>query len=184
MSEKLTLSVEKKHHNIDAAPEAKRNIERIKHAGDSAEKEHQQRNIESMSRRVESLAISGKEVSRNESEQVNQGPQFKTKELKLDAYRKTIRQVQTSLNPIPRAFSKIAHQPAIEKISDISAQTIARPWGVLIGGVVALLGSFFVIVVSRKIGFEYNYSVILILYIAGYSAGSVYELARKSLKRD
>ncbi len=102
--------------------------------------------------------------------------------LKGDAFKRSLKTVRAKLPAPARAFSKIIHNETVDTISNVGAQTIARPSGVLGGGIVAFAGSLILLYVSKHYGFRYNYLVMIILFVAGFAAGSLIEFSIWSLR--
>ena len=96
--------------------------------------------------------------------------------LKTKAYKRVLTKTQHKLNKPARAFSKFTHNPAIDKISNVSAQTIARPSGFLGGSIFAFLGSSIVYYYSKHYGFKYNYLLVFMFFVGGYAVGALLEL--------
>lgn len=103
--------------------------------------------------------------------------------LKKDSYKNLLAQARAQLPAASRQFSKVIHQKNIEAISNVSAQTVARPSGILGGGLGALAGSIVLLYYSKHYGFEYNYSFFLVMFIAGFIAGLAIELLVHFVRR-
>jgi len=97
--------------------------------------------------------------------------------LKSAAYDQTLRRIQQKLPKTAQAFSKIAHNKTVDAASDIGANTIARPSGILGGSLCALLGSLILLYYSRHYGFRYNYGFFVVLFVGGFLVGLLAELA-------
>lgn len=182
MSEKLSPRHES-GESLDLNEQAKSNLER---ALSEAEKspDTTDATIEKLRQQVEHKAISGKELTPGENETTRQSHSFGAhQELKTDAYKRGLRRIQSQLQGPEKQFSKVVHRPVIEKVSNIGAQTIARPSGILAGGLVALLGSSFLLYTARRYGFSYNFSLFILLFVAGYFAGLLIELLIRTLRR-
>ena len=80
-------------------------------------------------------------------------------------------------------MSKFIHQKIIESVSEVGAKTIARPSGIIGGGLLALVGSLLVLVVARKVGFEVPYSLFAVLFIIGFVLGLIVEFTRNIFKK-
>lgn len=130
-------------------------------------------------------AVSAKEISVGEHKETTQhSPAMVQKELKADAFNRTLIKVRRQLNPVDRVFSKLVHQPVIDAVSEFSGKTIARPSGLLGGGLFALIGSSLLLYISKHYGFEYNFTVFLIMFAGGFAAGLFAELAMKLAKNN
>ena len=97
--------------------------------------------------------------------------QHVTRELKAIQYKETMRYVRRHLSPRQRKFSSFIHAPSIEKVSEVGAKTIARPSGLLGGGLIAFVGSISVLYVARQYGFEVPNSLFIALFIVGFGIG-------------
>lgn len=103
--------------------------------------------------------------------------------LKTESYASLLKQASTHLPTASEQFSKIIHQKNIEAISNIGAQTIARPSGLLGGGIGALIGSTTLLYTSKHYGFKYNYAFFLIIFLAGFLVGLALEAIIKLLRK-
>lgn len=179
MSEKLHSTPETSIEPIDTSEALKRSLEQL----ETAAKHEQQPDTTELRRQVEKLAVSGKESGAGEKHKASYHPHVSHKQIKHTAYVRTLAKVQEQLPTASRVFSKAVHQPTIEKVSNIGAQTIARPSGILAGGLSAFIGSGFVLYMSRKYGFQYNYTLFVALFVGGYFAGLFIELLARLIKR-
>lgn len=133
---------------------------------------------------VKEHAISGKEISVGEHEQTqNQSPMAITKEIKAKAYRKTLAEAQRRLPKTERTFSKIIHQPMVESISEVGSKTVARPSGILGGGICAFLGTSVLFYMSKHYGYQFNFLIFLLLFVGGFSFGMILELIFNGLRK-
>ncbi len=87
-----------------------------------------------------------------------------------------LKQIQRKLKTTDRSLSKVIHQPVVRAISETSGKTVARPSGLLGGGLVAFLGTSVYLFMARHIGLDYNYSVFLVLFFGGFAIGLGLEL--------
>lgn len=157
-----------KHHSKEASPDT------------SVEHDH---NIDKIQASIHKEAVSGKDLAVEHHHSDSQPILGLQRELKATAYQKTLHKVQAKLNPTERSFSRVIHQPLVESVSEVSAKTVARPSGVLGGGLVTFLGSGALLYMAKHYGFEYNYFVFIALFLAGFLVGSVMELSIRALKR-
>lgn len=185
MSEKLHSNHEHGSEKLNIDKESRNNLEKIR---ERAEKSHDNspERTEHAKSKVESHAVSGKEytVGENESSVNHTSHVYNQKRLKADSFKKTMSSVRRKLPKSERTFSKVIHNKKVEKVSEIGAKTVARPSGILGGGLVALLGSIFAIYMANHYGFEYNFFVFIVLLVGGYLVGSVLEIIYFSLKRN
>ena len=103
--------------------------------------------------------------------------------LKKDSYANLLRQTQQRLPTISKQFIKVIHRRNIEAISNVGAQTVARPSGLLGGGLGALVGSIVLLYTSKHYGFRYNYAFFLITFLVGFLVGLLVEVLVRLVKR-
>ncbi len=178
--EHLSESHEHKSESLSAEAESRLNLERIQKKAQSAELES--KNIDSLQEQVEQQAVSGKEITIGERESTHHdSPIGVQRELKADAYKRSLQKIRKELPWPDRALSKLTHQPYIEAISEFSGKTIARPSGILGGGVISTLGSGALLYIAKHYGFKYNFLAFLILFMAGFAVGLIVELLLRLL---
>ena len=114
---------------------------------------------------------------RHENEQAEKHRSKETKEDKPltkkdidNSYRKTLTNVQNQLSAPSRAFSKVIHNPVVEKTSD-------RP-NLIISGALGAIASVFVYFIAKRYGYLLSGSEVIVLFVAGWSIGAVIEYAR------
>lgn len=142
--------------------------------------------IETIRGAIEHEAVSHEhEINKIEHEQHDEHRphHYLTKKIKNQQYQKTVAEIQKSLSPSQQRFSKLVHQPAIEKVSEVGAKTIARPSGILGGALFALIGSSIVMYIARHIGFEVPNTIFILLFITGFAVGLLLELLLHTLHR-
>jgi hypothetical protein len=175
MTEKHHESLPKHHEQIDLNKEIAKNLERVK---DQAEQgESHDHSIDKIKASIHKEAVSAREVTVGEHRQDSNAPLVgMQRELKAEAYDKTIQRVRNHLNPVERNLSKVIHHPVVEPISELSSKTLARPSGILGGGIAALVGSGAVLYMAKHYGFRYNLTTFLVLLVGGFACGTLVEL--------
>lgn len=146
----------------------------------AARSEHEHRKkVQHIREKIQEAARSEKSVAsdlENQGETEQNHPVTINKELKAHAYNRTLRRAQAQLPVAYRTFSKVIHAPAIEAASEAIGKTVARPSGILAGGVAAFLGSSAFLWVARHYGYEYNFLLFVFLFAGGFLLGLVTEL--------
>jgi hypothetical protein len=177
MSEQLRSSGEHGVESIDTSAEVQKNLERLQEKAEQAEKDPLQKHVESLAKAAETQAVSGKELNVGDKQGESSNQTFGVqKQLKADAYKKTIRKIQSQL-PLPeRVASRIIHQPVVDALSNVASKTVARPSGFFFGSLVALLGSSAFLYMAKNYGFTYNYAVLFMLFVGGFALGLILEL--------
>ncbi len=132
--------------------------------------------------------INAKATSRDEAliEQQEQEPETHTlginRELKDMAYQRTLTRVRKDLSTSERTFSKVVHNPTIEAVSNATSKTVARPSGLLAGGIFAFLGSTVFLWIAKHNGYEYNFLLFALFFAGGFAVGLVIELLLRILR--
>lgn len=98
-------------------------------------------------------------------------------ELKNITLGRELKQIRRKLKAPDRVLSKVVHQKAVRAVSEASSKTLARPSGLLGGGIVAFVGTTSYLLLTRHIGMQYNYFVFLVLFFGGFLLGLGLELA-------
>lgn len=175
MSERLHPTYEQHGEKLDLDAETKRNLEHIKDKAETAEVEPE--NIDKLQEAAHEQAVSAKEITIGEHEQAPQASYIGLqRELKADAYKRTLQKVRMHLSAPEKLLSKVIHKPAVEALDSTSSKTVARPSGILGGGIVSLVGSSLLLYSAKHYGFRYNFFVFFLLFIGGFVLGVVLEL--------
>lgn len=91
------------------------------------------------------------------------------------SYKQHMKQLQTELNPAQRTFSKVIHNPIVEKTSEVVGSTIARPNAILSGAMVAFFLVLGVYVVSKFYGYTLSGFESIGAFIVGWILGLLYD---------
>ncbi len=146
------------------------------HEADSSAK------IEALKQKAEREAVSKHKVQVDAKEPIH-SQTIINRELKLLTLKRTLSRLRRHLSGPEKVFSKIIHQPAVDKVSRAGEKTIARPYGILAAGVTALLGSSILLLTAKHYGFRYNLSVFFILLATGYLGGTFLEVLVRALNK-
>lgn len=138
--------------------------------------------IEKLSKKVHEHARSSSDILDDHSEQTAP-PAFQTHSKHPHTASQTLNQAQRRLKPLEQKFSHVIHNPAVDTASNIAGGTVARPSGLLWGGIFSLIGSIGVIVICRYYGYEYNYLIGLASFAGGFIVGLILEAGLKLVKR-
>ncbi len=150
--------------------------------GKNAQHEHAER-LDEIRKQTETLSKSSKESDKHGEKQISsenvEKPIHVNKELKNMAYQRTLRRTRRQLNTPSRLLSKVIHQPVIESVSEVAGKTIARPSGLLTGGIAAFVGSSLFLWISRYYGYEFNFLLFIIFFVGGFFIGLLVEVIVK-----
>ena len=185
MSENLSGGQHEKlapKESMEAKEQLEHMAEKLK---DSAEKEaSKERGGEKLKARetAEKEAISGKEQSPAGSEKKSAKEPVHRSHKQM-TYRATMRRVEGKLPGYQRRFSKVINNDTVDKVSNITSKTVARPSGLLGGGVVAFLALLIVTIYASRYGWEVSGSEFIIFVVVGWAIGLVAEAIYKLIRR-
>jgi hypothetical protein len=101
---------------------------------------------------------------------------FVNADLKKVTLQREIQSIRRKLPVAQRALSKVIHQPVVRVVSEVTSKTATRPSGLLGGGFVAFLGSAIYLYMTKHVGFTYNYTIFLLLFLGGFVLGLALEI--------
>lgn len=135
--------------------------------------------------RAKHEAISGKDVSIEKTKQTtgHGTSPLVDRELRRLMFKRTLTSVQKQLSAPSRTFSKVVHNPTVDRVSAAAEKTVARPKGILAGGIVAFVGCIYTLYLAKHYGFRYNLILFVVLFTTGYIITTLVEVALVVLKR-
>lgn len=106
-----------------------------------------------------------------------------SKAQKKAAYKSEMRKIQQQLPPTARVFSKIVHNPAVEVVSDVAAETIMRPSFLIVGATAGIIVGGGLYITAKIYGFTLPNSQFLLAFIVGGVIGVAGELLLRLFRR-
>lgn len=119
---------------------------------------------------LESEAVHHEEATRS-----NHHPVLVNKQIKEMSFSRSMTRARKKLSAPSRAFSKVIHVEAIDKSSEFIGKTVARPSSMLSGAFFAFIGTSALLWATRYYGYEYNYLLVILLFVGGAIIGVVGE---------
>lgn len=113
---------------------------------------------------------------RSPAERRNNGPIGKAE--REASFNATMQDIQAHMSSSSKAFSKVIHNKAVEKVSDIGASTVARPNALLSGAVFAFLLTLAVYVVAKNLGYPLSGFETIGAFILGWVIGIIYDFLK------
>lgn len=104
-----------------------------------------------------------------------------TKRQKEDTYRKTLQAIQQDMNSVERTFSKIIHNPVVEKTSEVVGNTVARPAPLLAGAIAALILTAIVYIIAHYFGYLLSGFEWIATFFIGWAIGLIIDWVRVGL---
>lgn len=186
MSEKLHQSHEIELPQKELAEKRKDLSEKYEKAAKNATHEHK-KSLEKILDKVEKEASSTEEIKRHHLDKDTEkptGPITIGSELRKHSLKSSLKKIQKNLNPVEKSFSKLVHNSSVYAVSEVTAKTLARPSGILFGGICSLVISCGLLFVSKYFGYEYNFLVGILAFIGGFFLGLLLESLSKILKKN
>ena len=94
------------------------------------------------------------------------------------SYNHHMKKLQEELPPVQRGFSKLIHNPAVEKTSEVVGGTVARPNAILAGAVVAFFAVLIVYLTAKHYGYVLSGFETIGAFIVGWLLGVLYDFFR------
>ena len=94
------------------------------------------------------------------------------------SFKRHMQAVQAEMSAPQRAFSKVIHNKAVEKTSEVVGSTIARPNAILSGAVVAFFLVLAVYLVSKHLGYVLSGFETIGAFAVGWLIGVLYDYFR------
>jgi hypothetical protein len=186
MSEKLPLqnqpeaqtSAHYEHLSEHEARNAKAELAAMHH-----EKTKQQQ-LEQARISVESQAEVTRPVLERQAEaNKTQAHSYISRDLRAMTTQRALQRVRKNMSTLDRAASVIIHTKPLRVLSDTTSRTVARPFPLLFGGLLAFIGTTGYLLFARHIGVEYNYLVWAVLFLAGFGIGLAIDTFRLLARR-
>ena len=151
-------------NSVEQSPEAR--AEELEHARVEANKE----------------ALMSKErgggEKKNGGEPTSSAVRKVTKKQKDAEYKKTMTAIRSEMSAPSRAFSKVIHNPVIEKTSEVVGSTIARPNAILAGSITAFLSVSLIYIVAKQYGYVLSGFESIGAFIIGWIIGISFDYIR------
>lgn len=122
------------------------------------------------------------EVTAQSQERKKQKPEIRAKKLEVstrarrkDSFDTIMGQTREQMSPASRTFSKVIHNPAVERVSEAAGKTVARPNAILAGSVSAFIVVLGVYLTARYFGYPLSGFETIAAFIAGWVLGIVFD---------
>lgn len=101
-----------------------------------------------------------------------------TKKERDASFNTAMRDVQSQMSTPSRMFSKLIHNKAVEKTSEVVGSTLARPNAILSGAVFAFILTLGIYVVAKNIGYPLSGFETIAAFIIGWLLGTAYDFVK------
>ena len=185
MSEKDKTSFENQEQNAEILEQAglEKRAELEKKLENNAEKSGEQ-NPDDAQHEIEKIVAERNAKEEQEKRETDSAEKLEQKPITkhdIDTkYKDTMKNMQSQLTAPSRAFSKVIHNPVVEKTSEVIGNTVARP-NLVIAGAIGAIASAVVYIVANKYGYELSGFETIGLFILGWAIGAIIEYIRVGL---
>lgn len=125
-----------------------------------------------------SVEAGGKERAGHTERTAPRHRQPVNKKQKEASFKKQMKEVQAELPPASRAFSKVIHNKAVERTSEVLGSTVARPNAILAGAMASFFLTLAVYVIAKNIGYKLSGFETMAAFAIGWVIGIVYDYLR------
>lgn len=101
-----------------------------------------------------------------------------TKKQKDTEYKKTMKAIQSEMSAPSRTFSKVIHNPVVEKTSEVVGSTIARPNAILAGSTTAFIAVAIVYLIAKQYGYVLSGFESIAAFVLGWLVGIAFDYIR------
>lgn len=112
------------------------------------------------------------------AEQAERTPDVNPKAKRDEAFNETMASARAHMSPSARTFSKVIHQPAVERVSEVAGKTVARPNAVLGGSFTAFVVVLAVFLIARHYGYPLSGAETIVAFAGGWVLGIVFDYLR------
>ncbi len=159
--EKIRENVDRAHENHKASVHEREDTAKHEALELAHTKEHETDAAALKNEKVETLKTQG----------------IATRSKREQAFTTIMKDIKPHMSPASRTFSNIIHNPIVEKVSDATGKTIARPNAILSGSVCACISVLGVYLIARHYGYPLSGSETIISFALGWTAGIIYDFA-------
>lgn len=146
------------------------------------EKAELSKEVDAASARHEALEQAAKVEKEKQHESKETSPAERrgpiTKRERKASYDARMNEVRSQMSAPSRTFSKVIHNPAVEKVSDAVGGTVARPNAILAGAVSAFILTLVVYLIARYYGYPLSGTETIASFALGWVLGLVFDYFR------
>lgn len=154
----------------------------IEQEADKAEQDSSGDAAEQARQKIKQEAKPAKETTLDDNDQPSPSSFVPTD--RSTSFKQTMTDVRAKLSKTEQRYSKVIHQPVIEKLSDAASKSIGRS-SLLLGGFMAtFIGSMVIYTNARTNGYGIsNLTFLVVLFVIGAIIGLILEIVYRTIKR-
>ena len=94
------------------------------------------------------------------------------------SFKATMKEVQGQMSGPSRTFSKLIHNKAVERVSEVTGNTVARPDAILSGAIFAFLMTLGVYLLSKNLGYPLSGFETIGAFALGWVLGLIFDFLK------
>lgn len=188
MSEHLQSQESGKENLLNTSEVKDRNkelLDEAKKEAAEAKNKHQEK-LDQIRNEIETEALASKDMSiaeaSSQEEPESANTYWNSQEYRDIAFGQFMNKVRKHLGSSEKIASKILHKPLVEKASEISGKTIARPSGVLAGSIFSFIISLVTFYIAKRNNYDMTYSIFIVSFIGGFIFGVIVEFIYRGIR--
>ena len=122
-----------------------------------------------------------KKIEKEQEPQIDKKRGPISKKEREASFKATMKEVQADMSAPSRTFSKVIHNPTVEKISEVTGNTIARPNALLSGAVSAFLFTLAIYLIARYYGYPLSGAESIAAFALGWLVGILYDFLKRMI---
>lgn len=167
----------KEHERSTPTPEVTQDHERLRENIERAAElsREKEQSPDSVRHEIEQITVEHEKQPEKEVAHSSAERPANTKKSRQKAYNKILKQTQEELSAPSRAFSKLIHNPAVDKASEAFGATVARPNAVLAGAAFSFILTLAVYLIARMNGYPLSGTETIAAFIGGWGLGLIFD---------
>lgn len=172
------------HEQLDGTLEqlSQEHSERLRdHYEQAGEKPHEQHEETGETAKHEALEAAIAHEKPANKERDTPSPAVRRGSIKSEraaSYKRTMAHVQSEMSAPSRAFSRVIHNKAVEKASDVAGATIARPNAILAGSIFAFVFTLATYLIAKHYGYQLSGFETIGSFALGWVVGLLFDYLR------
>jgi exonuclease VII small subunit len=184
MAEKLNYTPEQHNENQESSQFEHHEVHKKSPEVNQETAEEKSKRLEEITRKIEKEAKTSEQLRPKSESDIKKSHTHQNGPYHEYSGAQAIKRVQKHLKPAERRFSKVIHTPGVEIASDIVGGSVARPSGLLYGGIFSLLSSLGFYLFARHYGYEYSYFIGILFFVGGFVFGLLTELVLRIIRKN
>jgi hypothetical protein len=167
----------KNYEHAAPTPESTQDHERLKRDLERAAElsRDKEQSPDSVRHEIEQIKVEQEKKTEKQVAPASAERPISTKKTRQKAYNTILKQTQGELSAPSRAFSKLIHNPVVDKVSEVFGSTVARPNAILAGAAFSFLLTLAIYLIARMNGYPLSGTETIAAFIGGWGLGLIFD---------